>query len=62
MFHVFAYGSNMLIQRMRDRVLDAEILGTGYIGGRKFSFHKRSGDGSVIFSSAFRFISRFALA
>lgn len=44
----FAYGSNMLKERIRHplRVPGARWLKTGYVTGRKLAFHKRSQDGS----------------
>lgn len=44
---IFAYGSNMSVQRMRDRIPNATVLETGYVRGRRFEFHKRSIDGSA---------------
>ena len=43
---VFAYGSNMCTQRMHSRVPATTPVTIGYIGQRKFVFHKRSEDGS----------------
>lgn len=44
--NVFAYGSNLSIERMQDRIAGAKVLATGYVRGRKLVFHKRSFDGS----------------
>ena len=43
---VFAYGSNMCLERMRHRVASAEVVTTGFVTGRRLAFHKRSIDGS----------------
>jgi gamma-glutamylcyclotransferase len=42
----FAYGSNMLSERLRARVPGATVLGTASVAGRQLQFHKRSKDGS----------------
>lgn len=42
----FAYGSNLLPERLRERVASARVVGTGRIGGRVLRFHKLGGDGS----------------
>lgn len=42
----FAYGSNMLSQRLRARVPGATVLGIASVAGRRLQFHKRSNDGS----------------
>jgi|688.fasta_scaffold572978_2 hypothetical protein len=42
----FAYGSNMLVERLRVRVPDAVVIGTALTTGRRLLFHKRSLDGS----------------
>lgn len=42
----FAYGSNMLEQRLKDRVKSAEFFSSAWIRGWEVRFHKRSIDGS----------------
>lgn len=42
----FAYGSNMLLRRMRERVPSARPLGTGALLGYELRWHKVSKDGS----------------
>jgi gamma-glutamylcyclotransferase len=42
----FAYGSNMLTQRLQQRVPSAWALGVGSVPSRCLRFHKRSKDGS----------------
>lgn len=44
----FAYGSNMLEQRLssKDRVPGAKYFAVGYVAGRELRFHKRGNDGS----------------
>lgn len=42
----FAYGSNMLEERLQRRVPDATFLTTGSVRGYRLHFHKRSTDGS----------------
>lgn len=42
----FAYGSNMLEQRLKDRVDSAEFLSNAWICGWEVRFHKLSIDGS----------------
>ena len=44
---VFAYGSNMCLQRMHSRVSTATPVTIGYVSQRKLVFHKRSDDGSA---------------
>ena len=51
--NVFAYGSNMSTQRMRDRVPSATVITTGYVMQRRLAFHKRSEDGSAKADAAF---------
>lgn len=43
----FAYGSNMLAERLRDRVPSAEPVTTARLPGYGLRFHKRSQDGSA---------------
>ncbi|MFZ1991952.1 MAG: gamma-glutamylcyclotransferase family protein, partial [Alphaproteobacteria bacterium] len=45
-FDYFAYGSNMLPERLQARCPSAELLGRAYVKGHKVSFAKRSIDGS----------------
>ena len=42
----FAYGSNMLTARLRERVSSAAAVGTGRLPGHVLKWHKRSRDGS----------------
>ena len=46
----FAYGSNMSVRRLQDRVSSARLLGMGWLQGwlpdHRLAFHKRSKDGS----------------
>lgn len=44
---VFAYGSNLLTQRMQARVSTAVPVVVGYVRQRRLTFHKRSDDGSA---------------
>lgn len=42
----FAYGSNMLLERIRSRVPSARVLGTATLRGYQLRFNKLSKDGS----------------
>lgn len=42
----FAYGSNMLVERLRRRVPSARVLTVASLPGHVLRFHKRSTDGS----------------
>ena len=42
----FAYGSNMSVRRLQDRVSSARLLGMGWLPDHRLAFHKRSKDGS----------------
>ena len=42
----FAYGSNMLTARLRERVSSAAAVGIGRLPGHVLKWHKRSRDGS----------------
>lgn len=42
----FAYGSNMLTERLIKRIGSVNLVGVASIEGRKLAFHKRSEDGS----------------
>ncbi|MCO8124682.1 gamma-glutamylcyclotransferase [Stieleria sp. TO1_6] len=42
----FAYGSNMLTERLRQRTPSCRPLGTAQLPGYRLKFHKRSTDGS----------------
>ncbi len=42
----FAYGSNMLAGRLRERVPSAKPLGRATLAGHRLAWHKRSTDGS----------------
>lgn len=46
MIRYFAYGSNMLTGRLRERVPSAELLGAARLGGFSQTLTKRSLDGS----------------
>ncbi len=43
----FAYGSNMLRERLLKRVPDAAVIGLASVRGRILRFHKKSSDGSA---------------
>lgn len=43
----FAYGSNMLAERLRERVPSARALGAGRLSGYRLAIDKRGGDGSA---------------
>lgn len=45
--NIFAYGSNLHLQRMRDRVPSAVPARIGYVREHRIAFHKRSADGSA---------------
>lgn len=47
--YYFAYGSNMLLARIRqpDRVPDARAVATALLSGHILKFHKRGSDGSA---------------
>jgi cation transport regulator ChaC len=42
----FAYGSNMLHERLQKRVPGASVIGLASVRGRALRFHKKSSDGS----------------
>jgi gamma-glutamylcyclotransferase len=42
----FAYGSNMLSKRLRERVSSAQPIGISQLSGHRLLWHKRSDDGS----------------
>jgi gamma-glutamylcyclotransferase len=42
----FAYGSNMSLRRLRERVPEAQPLGSAILHGHELRFHKRGRDGS----------------
>ncbi len=42
----FAYGSNLVLTRMRERVASARVLTTGQIAGYRLALDKRGADGS----------------
>ena len=42
----FAYGSNMLSRRLRYRTPSARMVASGFVLGRRLTFHKVSVDGS----------------
>jgi hypothetical protein len=42
----FAYGSNMLLRRLKDRCPSANPIGTGFVAQRRLTFHKVSRDKS----------------
>lgn len=44
---VFAYGSNLCVERMEVRVSAARVLTTAYLTGHALRFHKRGRDGSA---------------
>ena len=43
---VFAYGSNMLTARMRERAPSSKVLSVGQLVGFELCWNKRSKDGS----------------
>lgn len=45
-FMYFAYGSNMLFARLRERCPSAELVGMTELAGYELRWHKRSRDGS----------------
>jgi gamma-glutamylcyclotransferase len=45
-FHYFAYGSNMLSERLKERCPSARALGIAQLPGYTLRWHKRSKDGS----------------
>ncbi len=45
-FLYFAYGSNMLTRRLRERAASALVVGTGFVEGHRISFDKVGADGS----------------
>lgn len=45
-FLYFAYGSNMLTRRLKDRTPSADAVSTGFVEGHRLSFDKVSRDGS----------------
>jgi len=45
-FLYFAYGSNMLTRRLQQRTPSAVTVTTGYVEGRRLTFHKVGRDGS----------------
>ena len=46
MLRIFAYGSNMLTARLRERVPSAHAVGIGRLDRHALRWHKRSSDGS----------------
>jgi gamma-glutamylcyclotransferase len=44
---VFAYGSNLCVERMRARVRSARVLTVANLAGHALRFHKRGRDGSA---------------
>lgn len=44
---VFAYGSNLCVERILARTPSVEVAAIGTIEGYRFAFHKRSADGSA---------------
>lgn len=44
---VFSYGSNMLFQRLANRITGIQKIGTGWVNGYQFTFNKISKDGSA---------------
>ena len=47
MLYYFAYGSNMLHERLQRRVSSANPMGVAKLGGYRLAFRKRSMDGSA---------------
>ncbi|MFN2425860.1 MAG: gamma-glutamylcyclotransferase family protein [Candidatus Binatia bacterium] len=46
MIRVFAYGSNLCIERLRARTPSARVVLVGALGGHSLRWHKKSRDGS----------------
>lgn len=46
MIYYFAYGSNMLTERLIARTPSARPVGTSLLPGHRLTFHKRGRDGS----------------
>lgn len=46
-FLYFAYGSNMLTRRLRERTPSARVVGTATLAGHELRWHKVSKDGSA---------------
>ncbi len=46
-YYVFSYGSNMLFQRIFERVNTVEVVGTYVLQGYRLRFNKKSIDGST---------------
>ena len=51
---IFAYGSNLHLNGMKDRVPSAETIEIGFVRQRKIVFYKRSVDGSSKANSAMK--------
>jgi len=45
--NIFAYGSNMCLRRIRERIASAAMLSTACLTQRRLLFHKRGKDGSA---------------
>ena len=50
---VFAYGSNMCVERLAARITSAALLTTAYVTHRRLAFHKRGVDGSAKANAAY---------
>ncbi len=46
-FYIFSYGSNLLLQRIKERVASVKVVGKHELQGYKLVFNKQSIDGST---------------
>ena len=46
-FYIFSYGSNLLLQRIKERVASVAVVGKHELQGYKLAFNKQSIDGST---------------
>jgi len=46
-FYIFSYGSNMLLQRITERIKSAEVVGLHELAGFRLLLNKKSKDGST---------------
>lgn len=51
--HYFAYGSNMSVKRLQQRVASAQPLGVAILNDHRLAFHKVGRDGSAKCDAAF---------
>ena len=50
---IFAYGSNMCLERIQARAASARPLAPGFVSGRRLAFEKRGMDGSAKANAAY---------